>query len=85
MCNNCNCEAYHLCSIVGYLPVGFCCTKCYVYNEERTCLESRTKEKVSKIEPVSAIIEDGVLKVVIRRNEKEVPLVIDLDKHLGSH
>ncbi|HUW90019.1 MAG TPA: hypothetical protein VMV43_05815 [Candidatus Nanopelagicaceae bacterium] len=84
MCNNCNCEAYDQCSIVGYLPVGFCCSKCYLYNEEHTCLESRTKNKVSKIEPVSATIEDGVLKVVIKKDEKEVPLIIDLDKHLGS-
>lgn len=83
MCNNCNCEAYDQCSIVGFLPVGFCCTKCYVYNEALTCLKSRTEEKVSKIEPVSATIEDGVLKVIIRKNEKEVPLIINLDKHLG--
>ncbi|MFX1570807.1 MAG: hypothetical protein ACFFCV_20910 [Promethearchaeota archaeon] len=84
MCNNCNCEAYDQCSIVGYMPVGFCCTKCYLYNEEHTCLNSRTTGKVSKIEPVSATIEDGVLKVVVMKDEKEVPLVIDLDKQLGS-
>lgn len=84
MCNNCNCEAYDQCSIVGYMPVGFCCTKCYLYNEIHTCLESGTKEKASKIEPISATIEDGVLKVVIKKDEKEVPLVIDLDKQLGS-
>jgi len=84
MCNNCNCEAYDQCSIVGYMPVGFCCSKCYLYNEEHTCLNSRAKGKVSKIEPVSATIEDGVLKVVVMKDEKEVPLVIDLDKQLGS-
>ncbi|TET58790.1 MAG: hypothetical protein E3J52_07435 [Promethearchaeota archaeon] len=84
MCNNCNCEAYDQCSIVGYMPVGFCCTKCYLYNEVHTCLESRTKGKVSKIEPVSATIEGGVLKVVVRKDDKEVPLIIDLDKQLGS-
>jgi len=84
MCNNCNCEAYDQCSIVGYMPVGFCCTKCYLYNEQHTCLESRTKGKVSKIEPVSATVENGVLKVVVRKDEKEVPLIIDLDKQLGS-
>ena len=43
-----------------------------------------TKEKVSKIEPVSAVIEDGVLKVIVRKDEKEVPLIINLDKQLGS-
>lgn len=84
MCNSCNCDAYDQCSIVGYMPVGFCCTKCYLYNEMHTCLKSTVKEKVSKIEPVSATIEDGVLKVVVRKDEKEVPLVIDLDKQFGS-
>ncbi len=84
MCNNCNCEAYDQCSIVGYMPVGFCCTKCYLYNEQHTCLESRSKGKASKVEPVSAKIEDGVLKVVVMKDKKEVPLVIDLDKQFGS-
>jgi len=84
MCNNCNCEAYDQCSIVGYMPVGFCCTKCYLYDEQHTCLKSSLKGKVSKIEPVSATIEDGVLKVVVKKDEKVVPLIIDLDKQLGS-
>ena len=84
MCNNCNCEAYDQCSIVGYMPVGFCCTKCYLYNEEHTCLHTAHKEKVSKIEPISTTIEDGVLKVVVKKDEKEIPLVIDLDKQFGS-
>ncbi len=84
MCNSCNCESYDQCSIVGYMPVGFCCTKCYLFNEQHTCLESSTKEKASKIEPISAIIEDGVLKVVVKKDEKEVPLIIDLGKQLGS-
>ncbi len=84
MCNSCNCDGYDQCSIVGYMPVGFCCTKCYLYNEAQTCLKSNVKEKVSKIEPISAKIEDGVLKVVVKKDEKEVPLVIDLDKQLGS-
>ncbi len=84
MCNNCNCDAYDQCSIVGYMPVGFCCTKCYLYDEAHTCLNSRTRGKVSKIEPVSATIENGVLKVVVMKDEKEVPLVIDLDRQFGS-
>jgi len=84
MCNNCNCEAYDQCSIVGYMPVGFCCTKCYLYNEEHTCLHIAHKEKVSKIEPISTTIEDGVLKVVVMKDEKEIPLIIDLDKQFGS-
>ncbi len=37
MCNNCDCENYDLCSIVGSIPVGFCCPKCNFYNEDKTC------------------------------------------------
>jgi coenzyme F420-reducing hydrogenase beta subunit len=66
------------------MPVGFCCTKCYLYNEMQTCLKTSSKAKTSKIEPISAEIKDGVLKVVVKKGEKEVPLVIDLDKQLGS-
>jgi len=84
MCNNCNCEAYDQCSIVGYMPVGFCCTKCILYDEEHTCLRASIKGKVSKIEPISTKIEDGVLKVVVMKDEKEIPLVIDLDKQFSS-
>ncbi|MFX0005609.1 MAG: hypothetical protein ACFFA7_06690 [Promethearchaeota archaeon] len=84
MCNNCNCDSYDQCSIVGYMPIGFCCTRCYLYDEVHTCLECSVKGKVSKIEAVSAKIEDGVLKVVVKKDEKEVPLIIDLDKQLGS-
>lgn len=84
MCNNCNCEAYDQCSIVGYMPVGFCCTKCILYDEEHTCLKSQMKGRISKIEPISTSIEDGVLKVVVKKDEKEIPLIIDLDKQFGS-
>jgi len=66
------------------MPIGFCCTKCYLYNEEHTCLQAAHKEKVSKIEPISTTIEDGVLKIVIKKDEKEIPLVIHLDKQFGS-
>ena len=47
MCNNCNCENYDKCSIVGHMPIGFCCSKCVLYNEEHTCLKTKTN-KLSK-------------------------------------
>ncbi|MFX1500135.1 MAG: hypothetical protein ACFFDH_04125 [Promethearchaeota archaeon] len=84
MCNSCNCEAYDQCSIVGYMPEGFCCTKCYLYNEQHTCLKSMSKDKVSNIELLNAKIEMGVLKVLVKKDGKEIPLVIDLNKQLGS-
>ena len=43
MCNNCECDNYDKCSIVGNIPLGFCCPKCNFYNEEHTCLNSKMK------------------------------------------
>ena len=91
MCNNCNCENYDQCSIVGYLPIGFCCEKCDLYNAQQTCLHTKTKleletkeiEAEQTIEPISTTIENGVLKVVIKKKGKEIPLLIDIQKQLS--
>ena len=85
MCNNCNCDAFDQCSIVGYMPVGFCCSKCVLYDEAHTCLLSKSKPKMGAgesvvIEPVSTTIEDGLLKVVLKKDKKEIPIYIDLQK-----
>ena len=90
MCNNCNCDDYELCSIVGNMPVGFCCSKCYLYDENRTCLKMKTKrdesikDKQPDIHPISTAIENGMLKVVVEQKDKEIPIYIDLKKQLGS-
>ncbi|MFX1276772.1 MAG: hypothetical protein ACFFBP_14450 [Promethearchaeota archaeon] len=90
MCNNCNCDNYELCSIVGNMPIGFCCSKCILYDENRTCLKMKTKrdEKIkdekTDIHPISTAIENGMLKVVVEQNDKEIPIYIDLKKQLGS-
>lgn len=87
MCNNCNCGNFDQCSIVGYLPVGFCCSKCNLYNEAHTCLTTRSKHETpastEKLEPISATIEGGLLKVEIKKKGKIVPIYIDLQKQLG--
>ncbi len=85
MCNNCNCDAFDQCSIVGYMPVGFCCSKCVLYDQVHTCLSSKSKPKMGvgeseRIEPVSITIEDGLLKVVLKKEKKEFPIYIDLQK-----
>jgi len=90
MCNNCNCENYDQCSIVGYMPIGFCCSKCVLYNEEHTCLSTKTKKLTGKsgeakeeiLRPISTSIENGLLRVVIKKDDKEIPVYIDLQKHL---
>ena len=88
MCNNCNCDNFDQCSIVGYLPVGFCCSNCYLYDEAHTCLKTKTKYATSEgteiIEPISTTIEGGLLKVEIKKKGKKVPIYIDLQKQLGS-
>ena len=94
MCNNCNCANYEQCSIVGYMPVGFCCSKCQLYDEVHTCLKTKTKRKmlnteeaVKKLEeltPISTSIEDGILKVEIGVKDKKKEIYIDLQKQLGS-
>ena len=91
MCNNCNCDAYDKCSIVGYLPIGFCCSHCYLYNEAHTCLLTKTKrmeeETISKVSEgefklISSSIEGSLLRVVIEDKGEEIPIYIDLKKHL---
>jgi len=37
MCNNCNCENYEKCSIVGYMNFGSCCNDCFYCDEMRSC------------------------------------------------
>jgi hypothetical protein len=87
VCNNCNCENYEQCSIVGYMPIGFCCSKCVLYDEKHTCLNTKTKKKTTVhkdelLEPISTSIENGLLRVVIKKDNKEIPVYIDLQKHL---
>ena len=94
MCQNCNCDFFDRCSIVGYMPIGFCCENCYLYDESVTCLKSKnsTKEEmkqetdiVGKIILKNASIEGELLKVIIEQeNEKEKTLYIDLKKYLTS-
>lgn len=91
MCNNCNCDAYDRCSIVGYMPVGFCCEKCVLYNEQRTCLcaqskhqkiETSSENSEEEMTPVETSIEGGLLRVVVKKKGEEIPIYIDLKKQL---
>jgi len=94
MCNNCNCENYDKCSIIGFMPIGFCCSKCYLYDVSHTCLNTKTKRKAplsggdeerrEELRPISTSIENGILKVVIGKKEKKKEIFIDLQKHLES-
>jgi len=94
MCQNCNCDFFDRCSIVGYMPIGFCCENCYLYDKYRTCLNSKTKgeeekeprvESVREIKLMNASIDGELLKVrITQTGEKEKTLLIDLKKYLES-
>jgi hypothetical protein len=94
MCKNCNCDYFEKCSIVGYMPIGFCCEHCYLYDEYTTCLSSKTKisekedlnaEKLGEIKLSKASIKGNLLKVVIKHEDKkEKTLIIDLKKYLET-
>ena len=58
MCNYCECENSDKCSIVGNIPLGFCCPKCIYYTADHTCLNSkmRTEKSIqSKIKQIEAL------------------------------
>ncbi len=91
MCNNCNCDGYDKCSIVGYLPIGFCCSHCFLYNEHHTCLLTKTKHleegavsesSEGEFKLISSSIEGSLLRVVIESKGEQLPIYIDLKKHL---
>ena len=94
MCNNCNCDSYDLCSIVGHKPVGFCCSKCELYDEAHTCLKMKNQRKSGtgevevepddEIQPISSEIENGMLKVVVGKKDEKIPIYIDLKKQFES-
>jgi hypothetical protein len=94
MCKNCNCDYFEKCSIVGYMPIGFCCEHCYLYDEYTTCLLSKTKisekedlnaKKIGEIKLTKASVEGNLLKVVIKHEDKkEKKLIIDLKKYLET-
>jgi len=74
------------------MPIGFCCSNCDLYNEKHTCLKTKTKplihndlaggEQGEEIKLLSTSIEDGLLKVVIKKKDEKIPIYIDLQKHL---
>ena len=77
---------------MGFMPIGFCCSHCVLYDEEHTCLKMKSKPgetlseefKRSRIVPIRTSIEEGILKVVVEQEGEEIPIFIDLQNHLNS-
>ncbi len=40
MCYDCNCDSPELCSIMQIQPINFCCIKCELYDEMKTCFKA---------------------------------------------
>ena len=76
------------------MPVGFCCSKCELYDEAHTCLKMKNQRKSGtgevevepddEIQPISSEIENGMLKVVVGKKDEKIPIYIDLKKQFES-
>lgn len=88
MCKECSCDNIEKCSIIGFMPIGFCCEKCQLFVDECLCenVKEITKSEISdkEIKLIHAAIEGENLKVVIEKDGKRIPLHFDLDKFLSS-
>lgn len=88
MCKECSCDNIEKCSIVGFMPIGFCCEKCMLFVDECLCenVKEVTKSEISdkKIKLILANIEGENLKVVIEQGGKRIPLHFNLSKFLST-
>ncbi|MBY9017564.1 MAG: hypothetical protein KGD66_01920 [Candidatus Lokiarchaeota archaeon] len=75
MCNQCECsnDMYDKCSIVGCMPINFCCDQCVGYENRHSCecyqLES------SKLDPKKHI--NVVTTTTTEKKSEEVTLIIN--------
>ena len=86
MVDNCNCENIDRCSIIGYLPAGFDCPYFSPIDAEST-FESTVSNLITgteKMVPLKTSIKGGILKVVIKKEGKKIPLEIDLKQEIGE-
>ncbi|MFX1395055.1 MAG: hypothetical protein ACFFAH_15995 [Promethearchaeota archaeon] len=86
MVDNCNCQNIDRCSIIGYLPAGFDCPYFRPMYAEST-FESTVSNLITVTEemvPLKTSIKGGILKVVIKKEGKKIPLEIDLKQEIGE-
>lgn len=72
MCNYCECEEIDKCSIIGSMPLGFCCPKCINYNEAHTCINYKMRTQ-DKIKSISEKIE-ALRGAMSEKGEEEGPI-----------
>ena len=76
MCNQCQCknDKYDVCSIVGYMPINFCCEQCIGYENRHSCEHYQLNP--SKVDPKKQIHVATNENTVEKKNE-EVTLIIN--------
>ncbi|TFG21660.1 MAG: hypothetical protein EU529_12850 [Promethearchaeota archaeon] len=86
MVGNCNCENIDRCSIIGYLPAGFECPYFRPIDAESKFESTGSKliTGTQKMVPLKTTIKNGVLKVVINKEGKKIPLEIDIQQELDQ-
>ena len=87
MVDNCSCEKVDRCSIIGYLQAGFICPYFAPIDADSTFETADISSLLPAAEmvvPMETTIKDGVLRVVIKKEGKKIPLEIDIQQELDS-
>ena len=85
MCKYCDCDNYEKCSIVGYIPIGFCCSLCKFYEEHKACVHEEEQEipkPEATIKLIKSEIKNNNLMVTLEKEGKQFELKIDLLAYL---
>ena len=77
MCNECKCsnDKYDVCSIVGYMPINFCCEQCIGYENRHSCEHYQLVS--SKLDPKQHIHVTTNMENTVEKKNEEVTLIIN--------
>ncbi len=76
MCNQCQCsnDKYDMCSIVGYMPINFCCEQCIGYENRHSC--EHYQLVFSKLDAKKHVITKNIENTTGKKNE-QVTLIVN--------
>ena len=73
------------------MPLGFCCENCNLFISECICVNIASKTEITtpnaienSLKLIHTSIEGEILKVIIEREGKKIPIHFDLKKFLGT-
>lgn len=77
MCNHCQCsnDMYDRCSIVGCMPIHFCCDQCVGYELRHSC--EHYQLDISKLDPKQHIHVTANMENTTKEKSEEVTLIIN--------